>query len=313
MDVVLSIAPVFAVMVLGMALHRAGLPGEIFWQQADRLVYWVLIPVLLFHMNSTASFSGGLAVSFALVLVLSYFGVAAVIYLVCRLFGIEPEVTSSVLQGALRHNAFIALAICESLYGREGLEMATLATSILALVTNASIVPMMIGLLPRPPGMSVGQRVLKDTVRNPIIIAICLGLLTNVLVGRPIPGLHSFTRIVGNAALPLMLLCVGASLSFTGARGKSLPVALSMVGKLLVFPMLTVALALALGLEGPAVIVVLVFGAISTASSGLTLARQLGGDAPLMSTIIAVQTAAVFLTLPLSIILVQSLLDLYGA
>ena len=58
---------------------------------------------------------------------------------------------------------------------------------------------------------------------------------------------------------------------------------------------------------------VLVFGAISTASSGLTLARQLGGDAPLMSTIIAVQTAAVFLTLPLSIILVQSLLDLYGA
>ena len=309
MYIALAIAPVFAVMVLGYALRRAGLPDESFWPQADRLVYWVLMPVLLFHMNSTVSFSGDLAAGFAFVLIVAFFGVALLIFLACRALRIEPAVTSTVLQGALRHNAFIALAICESLMGRAGLEMATLAMSILALVTNVSIVPMLIGLLPRPPGMSVGRRVLKDTVKNPIILGIFAGLMTNLVTDGPIPGIHDATGIVGRAALPMMLICVGASLSFSGARGKLLPVMLSMAGKFLIFPALVVALALWLSLDEPGITILLVFGAMSTANAGLALARQLGGDAPLMSTIIAAQTTLVFVTLPVSILLVRLVMN----
>ena len=61
MSIVLAIAPVFAVMILGYFLNRGGLPDHTFWPQADRLVYWVLMPVLLFHMNSTVSFTGEMA------------------------------------------------------------------------------------------------------------------------------------------------------------------------------------------------------------------------------------------------------------
>ena len=305
MSIVLAIAPVFAVMVLGHILGRGGLPDQSFWPQADRLVYWVLMPVLLFHMNSTVSFTGEMASGFAIVLVAAFYGVALLTFLACRLFEIAPPVTSTILQGALRHNSFIALAICESLYGQEGLEMATLAMSILALVTNVSIVPMLIGLLPKPPGMSVRRRVLRDTVRNPIILGIFSGLAVNLFIDGPIPGLHDATGLVGRAALPLMLLCVGASISFSGARGKSFPLLLSMAGKFVVFPSFVIALATWLSLDGPAVVVLLVFGAISTANAGLVLARQLGGDAPLMSTIIAVQTTACFVTLPIWILTLQ--------
>ena len=83
MTIILAIAPVFAVMVLGHLLSRAGLPDRAFWPQADRLVYWVLMPVLLFHMNSTVSFSGEMAASFAIVLVVAFYGVALITYLVC--------------------------------------------------------------------------------------------------------------------------------------------------------------------------------------------------------------------------------------
>lgn len=301
----LAIAPVFAVMVLGHVLRRAGLPNESFWPQADRLVYWILMPVLLFHMNSTASFSGDLAISFAIVLVAAFYSVAILTFFACRALRIDDAITSTVLQGALRHNAFIALAICESLMGREGLVQATLAMSILALVTNVSIVPMLIGLLPKPPGMSVKRRVMKDTVKNPIFLGIFAGLITNLLTVGPIPAVHEATGIVGRAALPMTLMCVGASLSFSGAKGKILPVLLSMAGKFLVFPMLVVALALSLSLDDLSIKVLLVFGAMSTATAGLALSRQLGGDVPLMSTIIATQTALVFVTLPISIIAVR--------
>lgn len=308
MDVILAIAPVFGVMVLGHILFRLGLPGDSFWVQADRLVYWVLIPALLFHMNSTAEFGGERIRSFAIVLISAFFLVAALAFVTCRILRIGPDETSSVLQGSVRHNAFIALALCESLYGKTGLETATLATAILALVTNVSIVPMMIGLLPKPEGMSIGARVLKDTVRNPVVLAICLGLLTNLATDARIPFVHSMTALLGNAALPLMLLCVGASVSFNGARGKTVPLVLSMVGKFAVFPLLVLGLAMWADLSKADIIILVIFGSISTASSALTLARQLGGDAPLMSTIIAVHTIFAFVSLPVTLILTGTVL-----
>jgi predicted permease len=56
-----------------------------------------------------------------------------------------------------------------------------------------------------------------------------------------------------------------------------------------------------------AVTVAGLFGAVPTAASGYTLARAMGGDAPLMATIITVQTALAFITLPLTVWLLGSL------
>ena len=48
--------------------------------------------------------------------------------------------------------------------------------------------------------------------------------------------------VLGAAALPIMLLCVGANLKLRGLSGDALPIALSAVGKLLVFPAVVLAL-----------------------------------------------------------------------
>jgi len=54
--------------------------------------------------------------------------------------------------------------------------------------------------------------------------------------------------------------------------------------------------------------VALLFGAAPTASSAYTLARQMGGDAPLMAAIVTIQTGLSFLTLPATVYLVETLL-----
>ena len=47
--ILLSIAPIFLLIVLGHLLRRGGIPSFDFWNLNDKLVYWVLFPSLLFH------------------------------------------------------------------------------------------------------------------------------------------------------------------------------------------------------------------------------------------------------------------------
>jgi predicted permease len=53
------------------------------------------------------------------------------------------------------------------------------------------------------------------------------------------------------------------------------------------------------GLTGPALTTALLFQALPTASSAYIMARQLGGDAPLMAGITATQTVLAVLAIPL--------------
>lgn len=69
--------------------------------------------------------------------------------------------------------------------------------------------------------------------------------------------------------------------------------------KFFAMPAATVAAALLLGRKGPTLPTALLFQALPTASSADIMARQLGGDAPLMAGITAIQTAlALAATLP---------------
>lgn len=69
--------------------------------------------------------------------------------------------------------------------------------------------------------------------------------------------------------------------------------------KLLAFPTMVVGLAWALGLSGLLVQVAVLLAALPTATSAYILARQLGGDAPLMAGIISGQTLLAMVTIPL--------------
>ena len=106
-------------------------------------------------------------------------------------------------------------------------------------------------------------------------------------------------RSLGAASLPLGLLCVGAALEFAGARRWVRPVAIASVLKFGAMPLATMAVALLVGLSGEALVTALVFQVLPTASSSYILARQLGGDAPLMAGITAVQTVLAVAAIPL--------------
>lgn len=174
-------------------------------------------------------------------------------------------------------------------------------------VTNLGIVPLMVLLNRRTATGNVLSMVLRDLGRNPLLLSVLAGISFNLSNIGEIPVLHDTARLLGNAALPIVLMCVGANLRLRAMRASALPLALSIIGKFLVFPVVTLMLAQLLGLTRLETLVALLFSAAPTASAAYTLARQMGGNAPLMAAITTIQTGLAFLTLPIWLLLVDRL------
>lgn len=302
MDIVISIAPVFVLICLGYALRRGGIPSAEFWNLNDRLVYFLLMPALFYVRISTADLSGEVVLTLVSVLYAGFFlsiGYGVILALVLRMKG---TVATSLFQGVGRFNTFIALAVAEALYGAPALQIAVLAAAVLVPVVNLTVVSLFAWWLPRPGARPVVAAA-RGLATNPLILSILAGLAANWAGLGGLPVLHETLSILGAAALPIMLLCVGANLKLRGLKGEAGPIVLSALGKLVVFPAVVMGLALALGVDAMQAQVMMIYGALPTGVAAYTLSRQLGGDAPLMAAMITAQTLLSFAAMPIWIAL----------
>ena len=296
--IALSIAPIFLLIVTGYALRRGGIPSEEFWMLNDRLVYFVLMPALFFVRISEADLSDPDLTPFAATLYGGFFLAIAAGTAAAMLLRYPGAQATSILQGAGRFNTFIALAVAEALYGAPALQLAVLGAAVLVPVVNLTVVGLFAVLLPQS-GSPVLLGAAKSLATNPLILSILAAAAVNLLGWAPIPVLQETLAVLGQAALPIMLLCVGASLKLRGLQAEALPMALAAMGKLVVFPLVILGLALVFGLPPLTAQVALIYGALPTGVAAYTLARQLGGDAPLMAAMITVQTLLAFAVMPL--------------
>ncbi len=298
----LAIAPVFLMILLGYGLRRGGIPSVEFWNLNDKLVFWVLMPALFFRQISTADLGAEPIGPYAAALCAGFFAAVGFGLIASRAAGHAPDVGSSVVQGASRFNTFVALAIAEALHGAPGLQLAVLAAALLVPVVNVATVVVMTLMLHGSEGRLV-RNTARDLARNPLILSIALGVLANLGGLGGLPVIDETAGILGAAALPVMLLCVGANLRVRGMGGAAGPVALATVGKFLVFPL---AMMVSLILWPPGMLaaeVALIYAALPAGVAAYTMARAMGGDADLMARIITVQTGLAFVTIPLTLAL----------
>ncbi|SVD16559.1 uncharacterized protein METZ01_LOCUS369413, partial [marine metagenome] len=214
-EIFLLISPVFILIILGNLLRRIGVPELSFWHVSDKLIYWVLIPALLFHHVSQITLSSTMLANYAVVILSGLFVVTTLSFIAGKVFGYTPQIWTSVMQGAARHNAFIALAIAGSLFGDKGLALGAIFMVILIPVTNIFIVSAMASTLNQDtdnnsrPGVF---DVLIELIKNPFILSITIGLVISFVDAEKIIIIHETTGLLGSAALPIMLLSIGANI-----------------------------------------------------------------------------------------------------
>jgi predicted permease len=300
-----SVAPVLALIMIGYVVRKTLIPDMNFWDQSNKLLYWVLMPTLLFYLTSTIDLDNDTFSKYAIV-ILTSFGIATVVSLiVTKLFRYDVRVISSVLQGSIRHNSFIVLALAGNLFGTEAIILATIGMAILITASNLVVVGIVVGLLrKKEKDVEIYKNIFSiiiSIVKNPILLSICAGLIFSSLYGNNIIVLHDTMQLLGNSALPFILLVIGANMKIMRLSGEALPIAIAVLIKMIFIPIVLFFIAKYFNLTELETSVVVLFGVVPTAASSYSVARQLGGDYDLMASIITVQTLFSFISIPLLI------------
>jgi malonate transporter len=141
-------------------------------------------------------------------------------------------------------------------------------------------------------------RVPLQIIQNPIIIGCAIGWVVNTLSVSVPDWVMTSLSILDRGTLPLALLCVGAGLILVMDRTQVLAMSASVVLKLAVMPVIAIVLCQYFGVTGIPMAIVVLFAGAPASTSSYILARQMGGNAPLMAAILSVQTILAAVTLP---------------
>lgn len=286
---------------LGFLLRRSNFLDATFWRSFERMVYFVLLPVLVFQVLADASVDGSVAARLSGAVALSILLLALLLVAARRRIGLTGPAFTSVFQGSVRFNSYVALAVIPAVFGKGGLELLAILIAVVVPLVNVLSV-LMLALFAGGPSPTP-WRVMRSIATNPLIVASVLGILANLSL-HGLPGtLDGALSVLARAALPSGLMAVGAALVPGEFRAHARGLSVSLAARFALLPVLSFGIGSLLQLPAEALGVLVLFQAQPTATSAYLLARQLGGDAELMASIITGQTLLAFGVLPVVVAL----------
>ena len=307
-QIFLLVAPVFLLIILGNFLRRIKVPDVSFWEVNDKLCYWVLVPALLFHYISQVNLSSEMLLKYAGVIWLGIIILIAIVTIVSKILGQPPETWTSVLQGSVRLNAFIGLAVAGSIFGDEGLTIASLFMLVYVPFINLVIITIMVTSLDQIGKKSRNKSIKNiffEVIKNPFIAALILGLVFSYFDTVNLSVISETTGLLGSAALPIMLLTIGAKIKVRDLVLTIKPIAISNFLKLALFPILAFFVSQFMGLSQTEIIISVIFTAVPTAVVSQTVAKQFQADDQLMTGILTTQVILSFLTIPIILAIIS--------
>jgi malonate transporter len=303
-----AIGPIFLIIAIGHVLFRLRVIGESVWSAIEHICFYLLLPFLIIRTLSRANLGGVPLIDFVTVLVVAILGMSTLLILIHSLFWRNSPDSgpgfSSVFQGATRFHGFVAIAVIGPLFGDDGVTLAALALAVMIPLLNVISVIVLSIYGHSETRVEVSDVVLK-ILKNPLIIACAAGLILNWM-GVP-DILFDAIDIIGAGGLGLALLAVGAGMKFEQAAQNKLLVTTGVLTRLIGMPIIVIAMSWMVGLDGLPRTVAIIAGAVPTAASAYVMAREMGGDAELMSSIVTFQIIIAFFTLPVFIYIAEIL------
>lgn len=295
-----AVLPLILPILLGYIINRTGLIGEAFLEQANKLVFTVFIPLLIFnnvYLADIAQVNWYLALfAFGGTIVSFFIG-----WLVCLTFP-DKKQCGVIQQSAVNTNySVIGLSLSVMLAGSDAAPLASIMAAVI--VPSANLLSV-VSLSIHDGGEVHGvlKMTLKKIVTNPLIIAVFAGLIFVLIrwccqsAGAPI-SLSEDNFIVttlqnlSNAAMPLSLVVLGAGFKFSSAgyMWKQITLAVSM--RLAVYSAIALAVAYALGMNSPAELAIIIsLFATPVAVSSAPMAVQMKQDGELAGQLVVWST-----------------------
>jgi len=308
MYVLNSLMPVFLIIALGKILCRTGFFSESLVKSLNQLTYWIALPALLFSAISSAVFDIGEIRRITLLLIGATLIAFLLAYLAALLLKLPHRALGAFVQGSGRaNNAFVGLPVIIYALSGEFPNVQTLATVALApaiiFYNVSSIVILLIHGETKYKGTAAVWMFFKQMLINPMLLACVAGLLVNA-TGITLPVMLTRTfGALGQAALPLALLCIGSSLKFQKAPVGASPALIASLIKVFILPAIGFALGRLWNISVIEMKILLIYLACPTATATFVLADIFGSDTALASRIIVISTLLSAISLSIAVAL----------
>jgi predicted permease len=296
------IGPVFIIIALGYAAMRWRLIEEAGFRGLNSFTFNLAAPALLFLGGTTGPGGGGAAA-------LAFFIGTAVLYagtLAAARWGVRQPLGQAgmlALDASFGNTVMMGIPLITAAFGAEALAvlLAILALHSLLLLGTATVVAE-VALHAQAPWQRVLRATALGVARNPVVIAVAAAMLWRLLGLPPPPGAARQTlQLLGAAAPPVALFCLGGSLAGIDARTTWRETVLTCVLKLLAMPLLVWLATRAMALPPMETAVTVVVAALPTGANAYLLAQRYqlsaarSGATVLVSTALSVVTLAVLL------------------
>ena len=303
--VINALLPVLLVIVAGHVVARMGIITGDQWRGVERIAYFALFPAIIIFTVGQTDFMALPAFEMSATLVLSVLAMSALVLalypLLVHVFGLNGPRFTSVFQGSTRWNTFVALAIADELLGADG--VALLAVAIVAMIPLLNVICVLVLSRFASGTTPSAKKLILDLVRNPLIWSTAIGLVLNV-TNLPLPAFAwSTLDILGSAALPIGIVCVGAGLDLRALRRPGPALTTAVLLKLVMMPIFGIGFSWSMGVTGPAFVTIMIALSVPCASGSYLLAREMGGDARLMAEILTLQTLVAAVTMPVALLI----------
>ena len=303
MIVLNSLFPIFTLLLLGFVLKRQGITDAVFLKTADRLIYYIFFPIMLFWKIGGASLAGGIDWSFCIATLCTFLTMFVLSSLVIRLVTISDFKAGSFSQGCYRFNTYIGVAVILNSLGEEGIQYFGVVIGFVIPLINVFAVSTLIWF-------SGQEMVLQKRLRfaggalvsNPLILGCIAGILYARLIGSFPVFIDNSLSLVSMVALPLALISVGGSLTFAGVK-ENLGIAfLASFLKIAVLPLIGLLYFFLFDVTGVPFKVGLLFFSLPASTAIYVLSSQLNSDTELASSVILISTLLSFISLSVALL-----------
>ena len=300
-----STMPIFFVMVIGYFLgQKKFLPKE-FCSVADKLVFRVGLPAMLFcdmtSIDLSENFNGG----FVLFCFVSTAVFISSIWILAHIFLKDKSIIGEFVQACYRSSAAIlGVAFIQNIYGSSG--MAPLM--ILGSVPLFNIFAVLILTLENPShrGKVEPKAILHSLITNPILDGIVLGSIYSLLpIGLPAMAQKTLSTL-GSLTTPLALISIGASFEGTKAIKKLKPTIAATFCKLMLLNLIFMPLAIFFGFRGQELIALLIMLGSPTTPASYVMSKNMGHDGTLSASCVAATTLFSAITMTLWIYILSA-------
>lgn len=299
--------PVFLVMILGWWLKKINFISDDFVSVADKVVFKVALPVLVFKDIASADLSGDFNWSFVL---FCFFGTCiffGVTWLFAEVYIKDKAMIGSFVQGSFRGSAAIlGIAFAQNIYGSSGLVPMMIVASIPLFNIFSVIVLMRSANAGEKDKKAVLYKTLKGIVTNPIIIGIFAGIPFALLHVTFPPIIEKTVASVSSLSTPLALIAIGGSFSTGAALKKWKPTVIASIIKLIVIPGIFLPVAVGMGFRNEEMVALLILTGAPTTVSSYIMAKNMGNDNVLASGIVVMTTILSSVTLTGIIFILKS-------